>query len=73
MDARSEPLQELGSLAEKIARDGIAAVVIDAADRQNSGGEMKRIAARMRASHIPISDLSAASVLEAVQDCRGTS
>jgi magnesium chelatase subunit D len=66
ISAGVEPMEELGSLVEKIARDRIAAIFIDAAAQQKHESEMQRIAARMQASYITMSDLSASSVLEAV-------
>ncbi len=66
ISAGAEPLEELGSLAEKISRDRIAAVFIDAAPQQKDESEMQRLAARMQASYIRMIDLSTAAVLESV-------
>jgi magnesium chelatase subunit D len=62
----AEPLEELETLAEKIARDRVAAVFIDAAERQKGESQMQRLAGRMQASCITISDLSASAILDAV-------
>jgi magnesium chelatase subunit D len=64
--AGAEPLVELASLAELIARDRIPALFIDAAAQQEGEGAMQRIAAMMHASFIRMGDLTAASVLKAV-------
>jgi magnesium chelatase subunit D len=66
ISAGAEPLEEVKILAEKIARDRIAAVFIDAAAGQKEGSEMERIASTMRASYVAIGGLSAPSVLKAV-------
>jgi Mg-chelatase subunit ChlD len=62
----AEPLEELESLAEKIAQDRVAAVFIDAAEKQKGESQMQRLAVRMQASCITISDFSASAILEAV-------
>jgi len=62
----AEPLEELESLAEKIAQDRVAAVFIDAAEKKKGESRMQRLAVRMQASCITISDLSASDILEAV-------
>ena len=64
--AGAEPLEELGALAEEIARDRVPAVFIDAAAAHKGESEMQRIAFRMQASYVRMSDLSAPSVLKAV-------
>jgi magnesium chelatase subunit D len=62
----AEPLDELVSLAEKIARDRIPAIFIDAGHQRKGESEMQRIAGKMQASFIAIGNLSASSVLQAV-------
>lgn len=61
-----EPMEELESLAEKIAHDRIAAALIDAAVKQKGESQMQRLAAKMQASYITLRDLSASAILEAV-------
>jgi magnesium chelatase subunit D len=62
----AEPMEELESLAEKISRDRIPAVFIDAAAQNNGESEMQRVAKKMQASLLTISELSASSLLQAV-------
>ena len=66
ISAGVEPMEELESLAAKIARDRIPAIFIDAAPQKKSGSEMQRVAGKMQASFIAMSDLSASSLLQAV-------
>ncbi len=63
----SSPLGELGALAERIGRDGIPAVFIDAAAMPGRPGEMRQIALRMRASYVTMRDLNAPRLLKAVR------
>jgi magnesium chelatase subunit D len=58
------PLEELGRLAERVGRDGVAGVFIDAAGKPRD--EMRKIAARMRASYVRMRDLTGARLLKAV-------
>lgn len=64
--AGSKPLEELEALAEKISRDRIPAVFIDAAVRRNGESEMRRIAGKMQASYIGMEKLTTTTVLKAV-------
>jgi magnesium chelatase subunit D len=64
--AGAEPLEELKSLAGKIARDRVPAIFIDATPQHKGESEMQRIAARMQASCIAMRELTAASLLQAV-------
>jgi magnesium chelatase subunit D len=66
ISAGADPLEELESLAQRIARDRIPSLFIDAAARRKGGSEMQRIADRMQASYINIKDLSASSLLDAI-------
>ena len=68
ISAGAEPLKELEFLAEKIARDRIPAIFIDAASRSEGESGMQRIAEAMRASFLTVRDLSASSVLQAVEN-----
>ncbi|MBN1570493.1 MAG: VWA domain-containing protein [Acidobacteria bacterium] len=62
----AEPLEELQSLARKIALDRIPAIFIDAAVQDKGESEMKRIAGIMEASFLAVGDLTPDSVLQAV-------
>ena len=68
ISAGAEPLEELESLAKKIARDQIPAIFIDAANRKKGESEMQRIAGVMQASCIAIHDLSVSSILRAISN-----
>ncbi len=67
ISAGASPIEELGVLAEKIGRDGIAAVFIDAASVTGRRSEMREIALRMGASYLTMRDLSAPQLLKAVR------
>ncbi len=62
------PLEELGRLAEKIGRDGISAVFIDAASEPAKCVPMRQIAVRMQASYVTLRSLTASRVIRAVRD-----
>ncbi len=64
--AGAEPLEELQTLADKIAHDRIPAVIVGAASRMEGESGLQRIAEAMRASFLRVADLSAKSVLRAV-------
>ncbi len=68
ISAGAEPLEELESLAKRIAHDRIPAIFIDAATPKKGESDMQRIAGAMQAPYMAISDLSASSVLQAVLD-----
>jgi len=64
----ADPLEEVSLLAEKIAGDRIDAIFIDAAGGEHGRSEMQRLAGRMRAAYVALSDLSTPSILKAVLD-----
>jgi len=66
--AGAEPQDELESLVEKMGRDQIKGIFIDAGSRKNCDSPMKRFAGRMRARYLSMDTLSASSVLEALND-----
>jgi len=63
--AGAEPLEELEALAGKIAHDRIPAIFIDVAAPGKGSAAMQRIAAKMQASCLPMSQLSPSSILQA--------
>ncbi len=68
LSAGASPIEELAGLAERIGRDGIPALFIDAAAMPGKPGEMRQIALRMRASYVTMRDLSTPRLLKVVSD-----
>jgi magnesium chelatase subunit ChlD-like protein len=62
----AEPMEELESLAKRIALDRIPALFIDAASPKTGEGGMQKIAEAMQASFVKASELSAAFLFQKV-------
>lgn len=59
-------MRELLLLAGQVARDEIAAALVDVTHEPGKGMEMRRLAKLMRASYLKVSDLKARHILKAV-------